>query len=199
MFKLPPILISTLLSALFILVICISRWIIMVITFSGAFLPFVCLLLWSVVANSLPTLKHWVCLTVEFFIYLYLAQFIIYSGHMHCRYFLQIFLTMFQRPVVEMALSDLTTIIPHRGTQRSNCQHPLDHTKSKRVPEKHLLVLYWLRQSLWLCGSQQTGKVFKRWEYQTTLPASWEICMQVKKQHLELDREQPTGFKLGKE
>ena len=30
------------------------------------------------------------------------------------------------------------------------------------------------------CGSQQTGKFFKRWEYQTTFPASWEICMQVK-------------------
>jgi len=38
----------------------------------------------------------------------------------------------------------------------SNCQHPLDHKKSKRVPEKHLLLLYWLCQSLWLCGSQQT-------------------------------------------
>ena len=40
-----------------------------------------------------------------------------------------------------------------RGT-RSNCQHPLNHQKSKRVPEKHLLLLYWLCQSLWLCGSQ---------------------------------------------
>ena len=40
--------------------------------------------------------------------------------------------------------------------QRSNCQHPLDHRKSKRIPEKHLLLLYWLRQSLCLCGSQQT-------------------------------------------
>ena len=29
----------------------------------------------------------------------------------------------------------------------------------------------------------------ERWEYQATLPASWEICMQVKKQHLELDME----------
>ena len=29
-----------------------------------------------------------------------------------------------------------------RGTKRSNCQHPLDHQKSKRVPEKHLLLLY---------------------------------------------------------
>ena len=44
-----------------------------------------------------------------------------------------------------------------RGTsQRSNCQHPLDHRKSKRVPEKHLFLLYWLCQSLWLCGSQET-------------------------------------------
>ena len=35
-------------------------------------------------------------------------------------------------------------------------EHLLDHQKSKRVPEKHLLLLYWLCQSLWLCGSQQT-------------------------------------------
>ena len=57
----------------------------------------------------------------------------------------------------------------------------------KLVPEKHLLLLYWLCQSLWLCQSWQTGKFFKRWDYQTTLPSSWEICMQVRKQQLELD------------
>ena len=34
----------------------------------------------------------------------------------------------------------------------------------------------------------------KRWEYQTTWSASWEICMQVRKQQLELDMEQ-TGSK----
>ena len=45
-------------------------------------------------------------------------------------------------------------------------------------------------QSLWLCGSQQTGKLFKRWEYQITWPASWEIYMHVKKQQLELNMEQ---------
>ena len=38
-------------------------------------------------------------------------------------------------------------------------------------------------------------KFFKRLEYQTTLPASWEICMQVKKQQLEPDMEQQTGFR----
>ena len=42
------------------------------------------------------------------------------------------------------------------------------------------------------------GKFWKRWEYQTTWPASWEICMQVKKQHLDLDMEQQTGSKSGK-
>jgi len=36
-------------------------------------------------------------------------------------------------------------------------------------------------------------KLFKRWEYQTTLPASWEICTQVKKQQLKPDMEQQTG------
>ena len=37
------------------------------------------------------------------------------------------------------------------------------------------------------------GKFWKRWEYQTTWPASWEICMQDMKQRLELDIEQQTG------
>ena len=36
---------------------------------------------------------------------------------------------------------------------------------------------------------------FNRWEYQTTWPASWQICMQVKNQELELDMEQQTGSK----
>ena len=43
------------------------------------------------------------------------------------------------------------------------------------------------------------GKFWKRWEHQTTLSASWETCLQVKKQHLEADMEQWTDFKWGKE
>ena len=43
------------------------------------------------------------------------------------------------------------------------------------------------------------GKSLRRWEYQTSWPASWEICMQVKKHQLELDMEQQTGSKSGKE
>ena len=44
----------------------------------------------------------------------------------------------------------------------------------------------------------QTRKFWKRWEYQTTLPASWETCVRVRKQQLVLDMEQQTGSKLGK-
>jgi len=44
-----------------------------------------------------------------------------------------------------------------------------------------------------------SGKFFKRWEDQTTWPASLEICMQVRNKQLELDMEQQTGSKLGKE
>ena len=43
------------------------------------------------------------------------------------------------------------------------------------------------------------GKFCKRQEYQTTWPASWETYMHVRKQQLELDKEQPTGSKLRKE
>ena len=39
------------------------------------------------------------------------------------------------------------------------------------------------------------GKFWKRWEYQTTWPVSWEICMHVRKQQLELDMKQQTGSK----
>ena len=44
----------------------------------------------------------------------------------------------------------------------------------------------------------KSGKFLKRWEYQTTLPTSWETCMQVKKQQLQTNMQQ-TGSKLGKE
>ena len=50
--------------------------------------------------------------------------------------------------------------------------------------------------TMWI--TTNCGKFWKRWESQTTWHAFWEICIQVKKQHLELDMEQQTGSKLGK-
>ena len=47
--------------------------------------------------------------------------------------------------------------------------------------------------------TKYSEKFFKRWEFKTTLPASWETYMRAKKQQLEPDIEQQTGSKLGKE
>ena len=46
-----------------------------------------------------------------------------------------------------------------------------------------------------VCITTNYGKFFKRQEYQTSWPASWEICMKVKKQQLELDMKQQAGSK----
>ena len=54
-------------------------------------------------------------------------------------------------------------------------------------------------KSLTMWITTNCGKFFKWWEYQITLPVSWETCMPVKKQQLELDMERQTGSKLGKE
>ena len=54
-----------------------------------------------------------------------------------------------------------------------------------------------MTRSLTIWITTNYGKFFKRWEYQTTWPVSWEICMQVKKQHIELDVEKQTHSKSG--
>ena len=83
-----------------------------------------------------------------------------------------------------------------RGTRDQIANILWNIEKAREFQNKHLL--YWLCHSFWLCRSQQTVKFLKRRKYETTLPAPWEICMQVKKQQLELDMEQQTGSKLGK-
>ena len=80
--------------------------------------------------------------------------------------------------------------------QRPNCQHPLDHQKSKRVPPKtSSSALLPMPKPLTVWITINCGKFWRRWEYQTTWPASWETCMQIRKQQLELDMEQQTGSK----
>ena len=53
------------------------------------------------------------------------------------------------------------------------------------------------RAFVWI--TTNCGKFWKRWESQTTWPASWEICIQVREQQLELAMEQQTGTKWGSE
>ena len=75
------------------------------------------------------------------------------------------------------------------------------HWKIKKAREFQKYIYFWFltmtKPLLWI--TTNCGKVFKRYEYQTTWPASWVICMQVKKQQLELYMEQWTGSRLGKE
>ena len=66
-----------------------------------------------------------------------------------------------------------------------------------RVPEKHLSISALLTMpkpfTVWI--TINCGKFWKRWKYQPTWPASWETCMQARKQQLELYMEQQTGSK----
>ena len=68
-----------------------------------------------------------------------------------------------------------------------------------RVPEKHLSALQTMPKPLTVWITTDCGKFFKSWEHHTTLPVSWEICMQAKNQQLELNMEEQTASKWGKE
>ena len=68
--------------------------------------------------------------------------------------------------------------------------------KARELQKTPISALLTMPMSLTVWITIYCGKFFKRWEYPTTWPASWEICMQVKKQQLELDMEKQTGSKL---
>ena len=75
----------------------------------------------------------------------------------------------------------------------------MDHWKNKSSRKTSTFVLLTMPKPLIVWITTNCGKFLQIWDYQTTWPASWEICMRVKKQQLELDMEQQTGSKLGKE
>ena len=86
-----------------------------------------------------------------------------------------------------------------RGTrdQIANIHWIIEEQESSRKTSTSALLNMPKPLTVWI--TTNCGKFLKRWEYQTTWPASWEIRMQVKKQQLELDMKQRTGSKLGKE
>ena len=63
---------------------------------------------------------------------------------------------------------------------------------SRKTP---ISVLLTMPKPLTVWIPRNCGKFWKRWEYQTTWLNSWETCIQVRKQQLELDMEQQTGSK----
>ena len=94
----------------------------------------------------------------------------------------------------------MATHFCQRNWHGQKSQYLLDHWKSKRVPEKtSISTLSTMPKSLTVWITINCGKFWKRWGYQTTWPASWETCMQIRKQQLELDMKQQTGSKQEKE
>ena len=67
-----------------------------------------------------------------------------------------------------------------------------EQESSRKISTSALLTM---PKPLIMWTTTNSGKFLERWEYQTTWPASWEICMQVRKQQLELDMEQQTDSK----
>ena len=71
--------------------------------------------------------------------------------------------------------------------------------KARKLQKTSISALLTMPKPLTVWITINCGKTWKRWEYQTTWPASWETCMQVRKQQLELDMEQQTGSKSVKQ
>ena len=74
---------------------------------------------------------------------------------------------------------------------------PLKKHESSRKTATSALLTIPKPLTVWI--TTNCGKFWERWEYQTTWPVSWEICVQVRKQQFELGMEQQTGSKEGKE
>ena len=120
---------------------------------------------------------------------------------------------------VSHASKVMLKILQARLQQYVNCELPDVHAgfRKGRGTRNQIANIHWIiersrefQKNIYFCftdyakaftvwTTMNCGKFFKRWEYQTTWLASWEICMQVKKQQLELDMKQQTGSKLGKE
>ena len=81
-------------------------------------------------------------------------------------------------------------ILKRQRNQRWNCQHPSDHRKKQERSRKaSTSALLTMLNKAFVQITTNCGKFLKRWEYQTTSPASWETCMHIKKQQLELGPE----------
>ena len=108
-------------------------------------------------------------------------------------------------------------ILQARLQQYVNCERPDVQAgfRKGRGTKDQIANIHWIiekefQKNIYLCFIDYTKafdcvdhnklwKILKRWEYQTAWPASWEICMQVKKQQLDPYMGQWTGSKLGKE
>ena len=86
-----------------------------------------------------------------------------------------------------------------RGTRDQIVNIHWNIEKAREFQKTSISALLTMPKPLTVWITTNCGTFWKRWENQATWLASWEICMQVKKQQLDLDMEQQTGSKSGKE
>ena len=82
-------------------------------------------------------------------------------------------------------------------SQRLSCQHLLGHQKARQFQKTSIWIIEKAREfqkNIYFCFIDY-AKAFDCVYHQTTWPASWEVCMQVKKQQLNLDMEKQTHSK----
>ena len=119
------------------------------------------------------------------------------------------------KPFISHASKVMLKILQDRLQQYVNCEFPCVQAgfRKGRGPRDQIANICWIIKKLESSSKTSIyvlltmpkpltmwipincGKFWKRWEYQTTWPASWETYMQVRKQQLELDMEQQTSSK----
>ena len=118
--------------------------------------------------------------------------------------------------LISHASKVMLKILQARLQQHMNCEFPDSQAgfRKGRGTRDQISSIFWIikkagefQKNIYFCfldcaktfNCVDHNKLWKRWEYQTTWPASWKICMQVRKQQLELDMEQQVVSKSGKE
>ena len=84
-------------------------------------------------------------------------------------------------------------------TLKAKTVHLLDHGESREFQENIYSCFTDFVKAFDSVDHNKLWKILKRWKYKTTLLVSWETCIWIKNQQLELDMKQWTGSKLGKE
>ena len=115
----------------------------------------------------------------------------------HVRFLMVMF---FFDDIIMSKLNSTVLAYKRQGNQTSTYQYLLDHRESKGIKEKKIYFCFIDHAKPFVSVDHHSCvKYLNKCEYEITLPVSWEICIKVKNEQLDLDMEQLTGSKLGKE